>query len=259
MKKAHFTYLIIIISISLMGCYDITTTSGPTINYTSISGDLTGTLTISGSPYAITADSYVPAGETWKIDPGVEVRFSGFYRLTVDGIVEAVGTMEQPIIFGSTQNNSARDRGNWEGILLNNSSEPSIFEYCRIEDGATFVQADDSTDVLRGAVHCNGSSPIIQKCILASNGFNAVYITGGGAPLIEGCTITENAFSGIAVSGSSHPIISNSVIVTNDDYGLVADLFTSSSIIMEYCNISSRDGSVFYRVWLIVHFFSCVD
>ena len=238
MKKAHFFFILIILfSISLSGCYKIETSSGPVINYTSISGELNGTLTLSGSPYAITEDSYVPANSTWKIEPGVEVRFADFYRLTVDGVIEAIGTMEQPITFGSTYYNNQVDRGNWEGILLNNKNEPSIFEFCIIEDGCTYVQEDDTTGALRGAIHCNGASPIIQKCVLAENGFNAVYVDSGGAPLIEGCTITENAFSGLAMSGASHPIIKNSIIVTNDDYGIVAVLFTSSSPIMEYCNI----------------------
>ena len=238
MKKAlFFNIILVVFCIALAGCYKIETSSGPVINYTSISGELSGTLTLSGSPYAITQNSHVPANSTWKIEPGVEIRFADFYRLTVDGVIEAIGTNEQPITFGSTYNNHSADRGNWEGILLNNVSQPSIFEFCIIEDGASYVPAEDTTGALRGAIHCDGTSPIIQKCVLAENGFNAVYVDNGGAPLIEGCTITENAFSGVAMSGASHPIIKNSIIVTNDDYGIVAELFTSSSPIVEYCNI----------------------
>lgn len=238
MKEAPLFLIFLLFITALMGCYDVKTSTGPTINYTNVSGELTNTLTLSGSPYAITGDSYIPSGSTWKIEPGVEIRFGGFYRLTVDGVIEAIGTPTQPIHFGSTYYNNAKERGNWEGIVLTNPNETSIFENCIIEDGAVYSPAEiDTVFVVRGAVHCDSSSPVFRKCLFIDNGFNAIYADGGSAPLIDGCTITGNAFSGVVCTGGSQPYIRNSILVSNDDYGIVAELNTSSAPKIEYCDI----------------------
>ena len=44
---------------------------------TNISGTLSGTLSISGSPYIATANINVPVGQTLTIDPGVVIKMSG--------------------------------------------------------------------------------------------------------------------------------------------------------------------------------------
>ena len=52
---------------------------------TSVSGNVSGTWNLAGSPYIITGDVDVILGTTLTIDPGVEVRFDGQFGLDVQG------------------------------------------------------------------------------------------------------------------------------------------------------------------------------
>ncbi len=204
------------------------------MQYTDLSGSLSGTLNLAGSPYAIQSDSYVPEDSVLIIDPGVEIRFNGFYKLTVEGKLQAIGSMDKMILFSSTPANKNNDRGNWSGIVFTNPDVNSILEYCRVEDGAVFI---NGAEEIRGAIHCNNSSPIIRKCLLVENGYNAIYVDSSAAPLIDGCTITNNAFSGIRCNNGAKPLIRNSIIVTNDDYGVNAEINSKSAPRIQFTDI----------------------
>ena len=244
---------VVLLVITFTGCYHTKDSTGPSIEYTDLPGELTGTLSLSGSPYAIVEDSYVPEGSVLNVEAGVEIRFAGFYTLTVEGYLNAVGTPEKFITFGSTYNNNMNDRGNWEGIIFTNSSQSSILEYCKIEDGAKYINGNEE---VRGAIQCFSSSPVIRKCLLVNNGYSAIYAVNRidyifdadsnlveviqhppAAPLIDGCTITGNAYSGVVSDSGAVPLVRNCIIVTNDDYGVFAVLNSHAAPRIEYCNI----------------------
>ncbi len=52
----------------------------------------TQTWTSAGSPYRILGDVHIPTGHRLTIQPGVEVRFQGHYRLEGPGVIDARGT-----------------------------------------------------------------------------------------------------------------------------------------------------------------------
>jgi len=226
-----------------IGCSEDDSGSGSAGNYTALSGALSGTLRVADSPYHVTADIYVEPASTLTIEAGVQILFSGFFSFTVEGRLIAVGSPENNIVFNSTSTNTSNSRGNWEGIKFTNPNTTSIMEYCTIEDGALYV---DYSEEFRGAIHCDGSSPVIKKCIMVDNGYNAVYTQNNAAPLIDGCTITHNAFSGVVADTLGKPTIINSIIVTNDDYGVVAKLNSQAAPRIEYSNVwDNITGDIF--------------
>jgi parallel beta-helix repeat protein len=234
MKYNLFLSTIIALTVVLSGCYNFEDTTGPTVNYTPISGQISGVLELTDSPYSITASSTVPAGSSLIVEPGVEVCFDGFYTLTIEGTLIAESTPDNFIVFNSTVTNRVRPRGNWQGLVFTNPSEVSVLNYCIVRDAALYV---DGEEEVQGAIHCDGSSPVIRKCLLVGNGYNAIFADNGSTPYIDGCTITGNAYSGLKCDNGSNPILRNSIIVTNDDYGVFANLGSASAPILEYCDI----------------------
>ena len=83
-------------------------------------GDVSGTWTMDGSPYLIGGDITVPADQTLIIEPGVEVIFESWYKLTVNGTLLAEGTAGSPILFTGTHPTAG-----WLGIRLVNASNAS--------------------------------------------------------------------------------------------------------------------------------------
>ena len=224
----------IILSLLFIGCSKDDESTGSSTSYTDLSGSLSGTLSKSAGPYRITSDVYVPEDSTLTIEAGIEIHFNGFYSLTVSGRMLAIGSPTNYILFTSTPDNNSTDRGDWEGIVFNNPDQTSIMEFCNVRDGGLFVDYEED---VRGAIHCVNSSPVIRKCILSDNGYNAVYTRDNAAPLIDGCTMTNNAFSGVVCDTLAKPLIRNCIIVTNDDYGVFAVLNSQAAPRIEYCNI----------------------
>ena len=233
MRHIPFLCITLIFLIVFSGCESKKSTSSSS-SYTEISGNVSGKLILSNSPYAVVDDIVVPLGESLTIESGVEVLFSGFHTLTVNGALYAVGTISDFITFGATPSNNTSKRGDWEGIVFTNPTQTSIMEYCIVEDGALYINGEE---YIKGVITCKNSSPVIRKCLIINNGYTAVYADSNSSPLVDACTITGNAFSGVVCDTLSSPFVRNSIIVSNDDYGVFAILSMSSAPRIEYCNI----------------------
>lgn len=82
---------------------------------------------------------------TLRIEPGTEVRFMTstgsrqLPRLVVMGRIQAVGTLDRPILLAPAS--SAPDKkGAWGGILLLSSEKRNQLEHCRIESAETALE-----------------------------------------------------------------------------------------------------------------------
>jgi hypothetical protein len=114
---------------------------------------------------------------TLAIAPGTTIRFrstpggeTGF--LLIRGRVQAIGTKEAPITFTSDEINPAP--GDWQGIMILDSSKKNLLEWCRIEEAVTGVAAEFSDLTLRQTT--------MTRCRTgASVRSSSVIITGGGA------------------------------------------------------------------------------
>jgi len=64
-------------------------------------GNVSGTWTVTGSPYIATADLTVPSGTVLTLQPGVTIEIPSGVNFTVNGHIVALGTTSQPISFES--------------------------------------------------------------------------------------------------------------------------------------------------------------
>jgi hypothetical protein len=129
---------------------------------TNVNGNQSGTWTLANSPYQVTGHITVPAGQILTIEAGVEVNFQGYYKFIVDGKVLANGT-ENGIINFTTDNQSV----GWGGIRLDETSDISVFTFCRIEYGKT--STGDYPDIHGGAVLLKNANAEFYNCIFADN------------------------------------------------------------------------------------------
>jgi hypothetical protein len=119
----------------------------------------TRTWTASGSPYRIFGDVFIPSGNRLTIQPGVQVRFQGHYRMEGPGVIDARGTSpaQRDILF-TAENTST----GWYGIRIWNrtgalGTPPDVsdyhFENCIIE----YVVKDRSSPRSFGDANYNDS------------------------------------------------------------------------------------------------------
>jgi hypothetical protein len=206
-------------------------------------GDVSGIWYADSSPYYITGSITVQAADTLVIEPGVLVNFLGYYSLTVNGLLDAIGTETDSIHFTTSTF--------WRGLNFTNAPDSSKLAFCTILHSGTFFAG-------MGGINCTNSNPVITHCRISDNyahdqistyagGIalnnsnaeiswcdirnNKSEMCGGGltitnsSPVITGCNISGNKGlmygGGICITGNSSPIITNCTIEadTNGYYG----------------------------------------
>ena len=210
----HKNILIAVSVFSLLSTNAFASTNVP-------AGNVSGTWDLASSPYLINGNITVSAGETLIIEPGVVVEFQNWYKLSVNGVLQAIGTSSQQIVFTSTPAGPGEPA--WPGIDFIDATGTSQLEYCVIENGQSRAAAPNDRG---GAIYISNSSPQIKYCTLRNNTASkyggAIYCDNGN-PLIEGCTITNNSagFASSAAGGAiyctnnSQPNIKGNIISHN--------------------------------------------
>jgi iron complex outermembrane receptor protein len=101
-------------------------------NAAEVQGPQSGRWTLAASPYIVTGNVVVPAGEQLAIDPGVVIKVAGDFSIKVEGGLQAVGTAGNRIVFTSIRDRDffgmfvpetgqpARD--DWPGIIFTEKS-----------------------------------------------------------------------------------------------------------------------------------------
>lgn len=172
----------------------------------------------SGTVYHASGTLTVPVGQTLTIQPGAILKFNGS-GMSVQGTLSAVGTLAQPIVFTSLQDDSAGGDTNgngpsvgqpdqWGGLGFGPTSDASVLDrvdvrYC----GVGFSPAIDidqsnltlTRSVLRDGQHGllrlnNGATPSVSQC---------TFTNCGSQPSITGATLDAIAqFSANTATGS---------------------------------------------------------
>ncbi len=138
---------------------------------TSVSGDQSGTWTKANSPYLVTDTITVPTGDTLKIEAGVTVNFQGHYKLYVQGVIEALGTETDSILFTADNHTNG-----WFGIHIE-TSKLSKFSYCKFEYG--FTSGDNYPAMHGGAIRMIDSDASFDNCVFSNNNSEASQGMGG--------------------------------------------------------------------------------
>jgi hypothetical protein len=199
-----------------------------------ISGEQTGTL-VKGT-YTVTGNITVPAGQEWRLEPGVILEFDGdgltpetSPEIQLNGNLVAIGTEEEPILF--TVPVDKRDPENaydglWGGIQATPSSEyliidHAILEYAGGPAGQSEVyDAGDPRYLIHfanpeGVLVLNNSTvrhladdairPYGAKMVFVNNVFYNIGETGGEALNIKDGSVgvvAYNLFYSMATNGS---------------------------------------------------------
>jgi flagellar hook assembly protein FlgD len=127
---------------------------------TPVSGNVSGTWNLAGSPYIVTGNVTIQAGNTLTIEPGVDVKFNSQKRMTVDGTIDAEGTSGSRITF--TSNQSPPAAGDWGRIIFSSNNTGCVLAYVTVE------YADTAIDLTTG-------SPSIQHSEIRNNNYG-IYL-----------------------------------------------------------------------------------
>lgn len=210
--QSIYSKILIIILLFLTGCSErdlFTDPNDPGMGgvFTTINGELSGTLSKSKSPYYVSDNILIPAGTTLSIESGTLIFFkinAGFY---IQGGIRAIGTKELPIVLQGFGNA-------WDGIHSDNATDSLIFIFCNFEE----VYLPIGSNLEYGGVEISNADLIIKNCYFYFN-----YVRNGGALAISYCNseISNNIFfdnecldygGAILSQNSSNKIINNTFV-----------------------------------------------
>jgi len=106
------------------------------------------TWTLAESPYVLTSNVLIMEGATLTIEPGVEIRFAGYYGLAVMGTLNATGSAANPILF--TSDSASPSSGDWHSIRSNGDGARIILVHAIVEYPyiGVFDEDGSETDIL---------------------------------------------------------------------------------------------------------------
>lgn len=209
---------------------------------TQVEGNQSGTWTAANSPYQVIGEIIVPNEQILTIEAGVEINFQGYYKFTVQGNLQAIGTESDSIFF--TTDNSAIG---WGGIRFDNTNNLNNLNYCRIEFGKS---SGEYPDIHGGGMALLGSSAIVSNSVFADNDATgedngmggAVYAYNTGSPSkFVNCKFIRNHAYGeggaVKLTGDMGMEFLECIFLENDCLygGGAISLYSVYGTIINYC------------------------
>ena len=197
---------------------------------------VSGTWTLSGSPYLIRGEAIVDEDSLLQIEPGVEIRFKTGSQsdyldpafdlafLRIDGKLTAQGSADQPIVF-------TRDgaEGNW-GILFfdQTADSSSTLKFCRIEYASHILHLLDWLEY-SGAVSVNGTQVTLEQCRISRNTKDGLFAHNGSFR-VTNSLIARNGANGLVAASDARLQVSNVTLTGNSENGIAMGLNSSLSV-----------------------------
>jgi len=166
------------------------------------------TLERAKSPYYMSCDVFLPAGQFLNIEPGVEVRVEGLYSFTVRGRLLSSGTAALPIKFHSAR--AKQVKGDWIGFIFPNGGDAGS-----VLENTTILHA-------RWGVRLVGQDIPINHCTISESDSVGIFCESNASPSIQECRLANNSIAGIICQFNSSPDIGNCVITGGAGYGVLA-------------------------------------
>jgi hypothetical protein len=218
--------------------------SGLAGDYTEISGNLSGTLSLTDSPFLVTGDLNIKSSDTLIIEAGVTLFFKNDKKITVSGTLVAEGSGNQMIVFRSFGDTN---EDWWLGIRILNPITVSKFKFCVIEH----VNQNRNDQFTNGALEIINSQVIVKNCVIRTN----YSILGGGFSAFNSNIILINNifrenyvddFGGAIYLQNSTSVIVNNTIYRNTCYNFGGGIVLTNPLSTEiqnnifYNNISPK-------------------
>jgi parallel beta-helix repeat protein len=176
------------------------------------------------SPYILIHHMTVRGG-TLTVEPGVEIRFAGSFGFTVNGGLNAQGTVGEKIKITSHQ--AVPAAGDWYGFTFADGGSHSILSYAtveysqygiRIQNSAARIEHNIVHNNVQGISAYHGSAEIKENQIL-NNTYCGICLEQTSSTLVKDNTITSN-LHGIYVSGNSPADLITENMITNNAKGI---------------------------------------
>lgn len=170
----------------------------------------------------------IPENVTCIIKPGVIMKFSGYYRFIVHGLLIAEGTKDNPILItGIDRPHGSTEKPCWQGLEIRGEKADAILKYCRIEGAyRNFIYE---------------AKPSIKLCEFVGN-HCAIYCSNKSAAHIKKNKIYRNKY-GIVADYASPMILDN--VITNNIVGVL--MMRSSRLIAGRNVISGNKKDIYSR------------
>lgn len=181
------------------------------INGTPLAGIVSGEFTTDGNPYIAVGDFGIVEDDTLEIKPGVEIHFEDGVEMIVLGLLRAIGSPSDSILFTSAKPNPSP--GDWSGIgLYDVASNECRIQYCRIEYGGYFVTYGGTG---ASGIYLNTLGAEINNCLIWKNKSAGIWCGNVSGSTVKNCRIINNDKGVNGWLGTS-TLITNNLIAENN-------------------------------------------
>lgn len=238
-----------------------------------VSGTVSGNWTV--DTVNIIGNIEIREADMLSINNGVTVMFRGEYFFNINGILKAMGNIDNPVLFTMADtigfNNDTISNGGWKQIRIENHNsnlDSIIFSNCKFEYSKAV--SEDSIYNYGGAICIRNSNNVSLKNCSFSN--NYAFISGGGVYLENSSILIENnnfsnnrcgqttelyGYGGGLCSDWSRAIIEHNYFTNNSSTGIGGGLCIRFSDSPVFFNVFENNFSALGGGFGILHIDTC--